>query len=54
MIYHRKVKNKRKIKTVYFKSFIKKIIKNEDLDDIVDAKIFKKAIKISKVKNKEF
>lgn len=46
----RRIKNKLKGKTVYFKDFINQIA--EDSDDIIDAEIVKEAIKV-KVKNEE-
>ena len=46
----KKIKNKPKGKTVYFKDFINKIA--EDPDHIIDAEIVKEAIKV-KVKNEE-
>ena len=50
IIYTRKIKNKPKGKTVYFKDFINQIA--EDPDDFIDAEIVKEAIKV-KVKNEE-
>lgn len=50
IIHTRKIRKRPKLKTVYFKNFINQII--EDPDNIIDAEIVKKAIKV-KVKNEE-
>ena len=50
IIHTRKIRKRPKLKTVYFKDFINQII--EDPDNIINAEIVKKAIKV-KVKNEE-
>ena len=46
IVHHRKIINKGKIKTVYSKDFIKKIVKNYNPNNIIYAEIFKKVIKL--------